>query len=151
MKKLLALLATTVLAIAVAAPALAQAPGPGGRPGGAGGQGRMMNPERMKQLEEMRTKILGQLGLSAQQKTKIQALDNKLKEDLEKLVKAPGELREKAPKMRELRQKHQQDTMAVLTEPQKTKFQELMREEMRKMMDGEKGKGGGKGKGKGGG
>lgn len=151
MKKLLALLATTVLALAVVAPAFAQQPGPGGRPGGAGGQGRMMNPERMKQLEEIRTKVLGQLGLTAAQKTKIQALDKKLKEDVDKLMKAPGEQREKAPKLRELRQKHQEATMAILTETQKTKFQELMREEMRKMMESQKGKEGGKGKGKAGG
>jgi Spy/CpxP family protein refolding chaperone len=143
MKKLLVLLATAVMALSVIAPVMAQQPGP------RQGDERAATPQRREMIEQIRQRVLNQLGLTQAQRTRIAALDKKLEEDLAKLAQTQADRQARAPRMRELRQQHQRDVQAVLTAQQRTRFQELMREEMRRMRE-ELGKGGGKGKGKGG-
>ena len=83
MKRFLTLIAVTAALATMAVPAFAQGAGPGGQkpgggiqggqrgPGGPGGPGGM-GRERM---QKMRAELLAKLNLSADQKTKIAALD----------------------------------------------------------------------------
>lgn len=160
MKRFLTLIAVTAALATMAVPAFAQGAGPGGqkpgggiqggqrRPGGPGGPGGM-GRERM---QKMRAELLAKLNLSADQKTKIAALDKKREAEMQKLRQS-GDREGMREKMRPIMEKYEKDFNAILTPAQRTKYQELrkeMMEKMRKERGGQGGRPGGQPGGKGG-
>jgi len=142
MKKLLVLMGLTA---AVMSMALAQTPGPGGQPGQGGKAGK--GQARPGQMRKMQEEIFAKLGLSADQKSKIEALNKKMAADFQAMMKA-GNREENRTKMRDMMKKHRDSVMAVLNTQQKAKYQQLLKE-----MAAKRGQPGGKGgkPGKGGG
>jgi Spy/CpxP family protein refolding chaperone len=114
----------------------------GGRGGGAGG------PDRA-QMEKRNDEMLDKVGLTAEQKEKFKALQEKSRE--ENREKYAG-LRDKSPEeRREAMQKIQDDLLAkakeqkIMTDEQIAKYKELRQQMMQQFMGGGKGGKGGKG------
>ncbi|MCW5936053.1 MAG: hypothetical protein KIT11_01940 [Fimbriimonadaceae bacterium] len=134
-----ALLAAIVLAFGTTA--FAQKAGPkGGAPqmGGPGG-GRMMMGGKM---QEAHKKVLGELGLNANQKTKITQLDQKRENELKALRGKAGKPGQPASqsdreamrgKMQKIQADYQAGMKATLTPAQFTKYEARMKEEMAKL------------------
>lgn len=136
----------------------AQAAGPKGGQGlGKGSQAKGLGgggQRNMQRMLEVRNRVFAQLNLTAEQKSKIEAIDKKHRDAMQKLMQEPGDRQAKMPKFRELQTKHREEFQAVLTPAQRTRFQELMRAEMQKMREergkaGSGGRPGGRGKGQG--
>lgn len=128
MNKLLSLIAATALLASVSVFAVAQDAGPRGvRPGQGANQG-----QRMNRLQEINKRVLAQLNLTADQKTKIAALDKKMTEDVRKLMQDRGKP-ETREKMQALMKKHREDMLKVLTPAQRAEYQKLMKAEMDKL------------------
>lgn len=106
-----------------AAPAAGAERGREGR--GRRGEGRGANPARM--LQRMQESF-NDLNLSDEQKTKIQAIVDKAKPQLEALAKETESLepRQRAKKMRETVQPVREELMSVLDETQRQKLREKM-------------------------
>ncbi len=155
MKKILTLVGIVAMLGAFATASFAQKPGPGGQggktgsgkgPGGPGGPGQ----GRGLQMRKMQGELLAKLGLSADQKAKIAALDKKYQADMQALMKN-GNPRDNMDKFRALSKTHREAVGKVLTAAQKAKYEQLMKEMREKMMKDRGGKGpGGPGKGGGG-
>ena len=92
---------------------------------GRRGEGRGGNPARM--LQRMQESF-GDLNLSDEQKSKVQAIIDKAKPQLEALAKETASLepRERATKMREAVQPVREELMSVLDETQRQKLREKM-------------------------
>ena len=127
MKKMLTLCAIATLTLG-AALASAQAPGP------AGGQGQLNGPrgERRGPGPRMMQEVLAKLNLTPAQKTQIEALQKKQREEMRAQFKgqrpAPGtppdpQMREK---MKAMREKYHKELMAILTPAQRKQFKEEM-------------------------
>lgn len=136
---------TLILAAVIASvPALGLCQQAGPRGSGSGAQAGQQKANLAKKLQEARTKVLGELGLSEQQKAKIQELDAQFAEARKALVAGAKESGDRAAlrqKVRELTQKHQQEVMGALTEEQRATFLRRMAEEVEKIRK-EAGKGG---------
>src|SRR4051812_22658210 len=129
MKKILTIFALSGLVLGTASIALAQAPGP------SGGRGQLQGPrgERrggggMRMMQE----VLAKLNLTPAQKTQIEALQKKMREDMKAQFKgqrpAPGtppdpQMREK---MKAMRENFHKQLMAVLTPGQRKQFKQEM-------------------------
>ncbi len=146
--KLMQILGACALTLALGAFTFAQDAGPkgggGSLPGVQGKRGRAGGQGGAKRMVTMHADILAQLGLSSEQKTEIVALDKKFADDMKALAAEPGERKEKAPKMKALRDAHHQDLMKILTPEQGKKYDELWKEAMQKAR--QKGPGGGRGR-----
>ncbi|MFZ4507683.1 MAG: hypothetical protein ACOYON_08325 [Fimbriimonas sp.] len=166
MKKFLTLMALAGAMIGMNAVSMAQAPGPrggGGFQGGPGGQGGPSGGwgGRAKKMQEIHEKILGQLGLNKDQKTKVKALDEKRAKKREEtmkemMAKGPAGMDRDAMRasMKKEQDAYKEELAKILTKPQMKKYEELTkaeREKMRKEMGGMGGPGGPGRGGKGGG
>lgn len=154
MKNVLKSLITVSIVAAFAVTAIAQGPGPkGGAPAGqgqrgpGGGMGRgMMNDELMKKLN-----------LTAKQKTQIEALQAKMRKEMEALRPkdapgggakpgqggrpAPGQGRDNPnrEKMRAAFEKYQKEFLAILTPEQKAIWEKEMKEMRERFRQGRPG------------
>lgn len=137
MKRVITILMAAVLAGSMSI-AVAQTAGPGkGKGGGAGVQGGQRGPSGQgggrARMQEMQKKIFDQLGLSAAQKTKIDALNKKYMADMEAMRGKqgqggqPGANREKFQAMRKA---HDESIKKVLTAAQLKKYEELRKKQM---------------------
>lgn len=144
MKTLFKTIVSIAILAALVVPSTAQDSGPKGgqRPGGqvgAGGKGDRGPGMRMGGMRKVEEKVLGQLGLNAGQKQKIEALNKKFEADVKKLMdemqkqgknadrKAMGE------KVRKLMEGRRDGLFKILTPAQKSKYEQLMKAEMEKM------------------
>ncbi len=126
MKKLITMLS---IAVAVVGIASAQTAGPKSKPGAGLGQGKPgQEGNRQGKRGEMMKKLMAQLDLSADQKTKIEKIQNAQKEAMQKLMTSSLSQEEKRSKMREAMQKTQKDIQQILTPEQRKKMAELMKE-----------------------
>lgn len=145
MNKVFSTAAAALLLFAMAASVYAQAPGTGR---GQGQRQGGMDPQRMQQIrtdmEAARTRVLGSLGLSNEQKTKIANLDAKFKTDNQKAMQEMQAARQSGDqakmqaarqKTMELGQKHRADVNAVLTAQQRQSFQTKMLAEIDKIAE----------------
>jgi len=129
MKKLLNVLVGSALLLALAAPAFAQDAGPKQAKPGAGqaGRGNMLQ----QQFEELSKR----LKLTADQKTKVKALNEQTMKKMQDARKAGnGDRAAMRPKMMEIRQWQQAEMKKILTPTQQAefdKYQKEMREKMR--------------------
>ncbi len=155
MKKIFTLVGIVAAVGALATASFAQKPGPGGQ-GGQGGKfgGGQGGPGqgRMQGMRKMQEEILAKLNLTADQKSKIKALNDKFQKDIQALMKS-GDPQSNRDKFRELSKNHRDAMMKILTPAQQTQYKKLI-DEARKKFGGPGGPGGagaGKGPGKGGG
>jgi len=132
MKKLLTICALAGLALGVVASASAQAPGP------SGGQGKLQGEHRgpgggMRMMQQ----VLAKLDLSPSQKTQIEALEKKTRDQMKDLRKGqnftPGtppspEMRQK---MKGIMENFHKQLFTILTPAQQKQFKQEM-QEMRK-------------------
>lgn len=129
--KLARLVAAGTLAIVVSLPAFAQAPAAPGQQPGQGRQGRGQRGQRGVSLATIPIDALdAAIKLKADQKTKIQAIQDKLRTDSQAFRPQPGSPPDPAnrDKMRELNQKAIADIQAILTTEQKDKLKTTMAE-----------------------
>jgi protein CpxP len=129
------LLCGTVLAIApamalqCAPPAAPQGDAQGPPPGGPGGRGGMMNPER--RLKMMET----QLNLTPDQSTAIRAIfeDERTKMEAARSADASLSPEDRRAKMMAMRQDENTKIEAVLTPDQKTRYEAMMARQRERM------------------
>lgn len=152
MKKLTSILISSVIMLAIAVPAFAQQPGPGGKQGAGGkagapasGQRRQGGGMRMGGLHKMEESIFAKLGLSADQKAKLKALSDKEEKDNKAIMDKFRAMREsgKQPsdaerqkmrtQMESRRTAHEAALKKILTAAQYKKYQDLVKAEMEKM------------------
>ena len=154
MKKLTLSILVVGAAIGLATESLAQQPGPKGGQGGGQfgrpGQGGQRRVGGMRRLQEVNKKIFAQLGLNADQKKKIEALDKKSAakmQDLMKDFKPGGDMSGMRDKFRAVREDYNKGLKSILTPAQLKKYEELRKAEMQKMRQqfgGGRGFGGGR-------
>ena len=134
--KLARFVAAGTIALVISLPSFAQAPAaPGQQPGqgrqGRGGQGRGQGRQRGVTVATMPIEALdAAVKLKPEQKTKIQAIQEKLRTDLQALAPQPGGQPDPASrdKRRELNQKGVAHIEAILTTEQKDKLKTAMAE-----------------------
>jgi len=133
MKNILHLIIATTLLAGLTVSALAQEAGPRRGQGAQAGAGAGQRGQ-MGRLGEVQKKVLAQLDLTTDQKSKIAALDKKTKEEAMKLMQG-GRTPETREQMQDLTKKHREAMLKILTPAQRTKFQELMKAEMKKIRE----------------
>lgn len=125
MKRWMITLAAGVMAASLVVPALAAPGAPGaGKQARQGAQGRKGGQRGMKRLQG----ALAKLNLTADQKTKIDALSEATKAEVKKIQAGSGTPEEKRPKMRAAMRAFREKLNAILTPEQ----QKQLREEMQK-------------------
>jgi Spy/CpxP family protein refolding chaperone len=156
MKNLMMLVAVAALAIGAATDSFAQnrqGQGQGQRQQGQGQgqrQGQPPGQNREGAMFRMQEQILAKLNLTADQKKRVTALNKKTEESMKKLREAPGEMRSKMPKFREIHEGHEKALLQILTAQQRTRYQELLKQERERRMkerQQRQGQGGGQGGG----
>jgi Spy/CpxP family protein refolding chaperone len=129
--KLARFVAAGTLAFVVSLPAFAQAPAAPGQPGQGQGRGQGRRGQRGVSLATIPVDALDSaVKLKADQRTKIQAIQDKLRTDSQALRPQPGSPPDPAnrDKMREMNQKAIADIEAILTTEQKDKLKTAMAE-----------------------
>lgn len=135
MKKTLTLLCIAAISMSLVATAGAQAAGPK-----EGQKPAFGSEKRQAASKKMRAEILAKLGLSAEQKTKVEALDKKFEAEARTIIAAAkGDRKAAQEKLTELRKSHQQEMAKILTPDQQRKLMELRRESMKKDRAAKKG------------
>lgn len=159
MKRILTMMTVVGTVALMASSAYAQNAGP--RQGGQRGQGGMrQNPEFAKKMAEVHTKVMKQVGLTADQQKKVEAANKKQQEANQKMFAEMQKAREagKQPdreKMQADRKKitdaHKAELVKVMGKEKHAQYEKLLRAEMQKLME-EMGMGrrGGDGQGRGG-
>lgn len=148
MKKILTLIAVSVISVGLV---LAQGAGPAGgfKPGQAGGPGGP-GGGRMGGMRKMNEEIMAKLGLNADQKKKIAALEASNKKAMEARrakMKASGAKPDRTAMMAEMKKMRDANKAAlakILTPAQMKKYEALVKEARAKMMK-ERGANGGAG------
>ncbi len=142
MKGFLTVLAAGSLVAGLSGVAVSQGAGPGGKskpPANSQGktqgkgQGAQQGQGRRGGFGRVQEEVLAKLNLTAPQKQKIGAIQQKTRDAMMKLRDAPGDRQQKMAKFRELSQKSRQEVLAVLTPKQKAQFEELMKAAIEKM------------------
>ncbi len=136
MKKLIKILIVAGALAAMATTSLAQAAGPRG-----GGQGGANMQQRMKQREAMMTKIYDQLGLTADQKKKIAALDKARAEKMKaefsknagKTAPTPDQQKARREEFKKAQEQYDASLKKIMGEAKYTKFVQLRKDAMAKM------------------
>lgn len=153
------------LSVMMASSVFAQGAGPRGGQGGGQGQERgqggpgqggirmMQNPEMAKKLQEIQKKVMKQIGLSAEQVKKVEALDKQRAEEGKKMFEQMQKDRQAGKemdrdKMREtfeaMRKKHDDGMTKIMGKDKYAQYQKLMQAEMKKIRDEMEKKNGGK-------
>ncbi|MFN3651501.1 MAG: hypothetical protein ACK47B_18150 [Armatimonadota bacterium] len=133
MNRWMTTLAAGALALSFTGSALAQAPAkPAQKPAAQDGQRAQRGQRGQARLKA----ALDKLGLTADQKTKVDALMKNQAAEMKKLREAPGTPQEKRPKMREAAKQFRSKLEAILTAEQKTKLREMQREARRNRQNG---------------
>lgn len=144
MKKVLGIIvavcAATALVTAQSAGPKSGAPGAGSQKGQKPGEGQRQGAGRMRM--GMNKEMMDKLGLSAGQKTKLEALNKSFMEKMQAARKGakPGERPSEADraKMKSMFESYQKSVNEILTPAQRTKLEQL-RKEMREKMEKERG------------
>jgi len=147
MKKIFTLFAAGALLAGMITVVSAQGAGAKGQKGGAqagqgprgqggGGRGRMMN--------DLLAKV--KPPVTADQKKKLEALNTKMRAEMEKLRNAPGDMQSKRPKFEALMKKRTDEQNKILTKPQQESLKKLIEEAMKNFQDGRQGGPGGQGR-----
>ncbi len=139
MKNFITVCVSVALGAALISPAIAQDAGPGkggvkpgqGRSGG-GGQGGAQMRGRMQQIE---TRVLGKMNLTAKQKADYKALNEKTQKDMQKLMSGTGTREQKMDKARAIQKSRQDGMNKIFTKAQQDQFRKLMAEEMKKLRE----------------
>ncbi|HRJ95469.1 MAG TPA: hypothetical protein PLL78_02190 [Fimbriimonadaceae bacterium] len=136
MKKFVVLTGLVLGIVALAVGASAQAAGPKGGQGAGKGQvngkdGRQ-GPRFGAGMGSQR--VLDQLNLTAAQKQKVEALQNKMRESMKSMIQANPKGNDKAArdqnmaKFKTIREQFEKDLMAILTKDQQAKYKKLIEE-----------------------
>lgn len=155
MNKILKLIAISALGAVFAVGAFAQAAGPngsglqGGKQGGAGKEGKLGGA---RNLQKMQVEILQKITppLTADQKTKIEQLNQKTKDAVKALrdKAGTGDRAALRTEMQKIQADRKQAMEAILTPEQRKSYAELLKAAMEKAKaDGKAGKAGKAGKG----
>lgn len=143
MKKIFTLFAAGALLAGMITVVSAQGAGAKGQKGGAqagqgprgqggAGRGRMMN--------DLLAKV--KPPVTAEQKKKLEALNTKMRAEMEKLRSAPGDMQSKRPKFEALMKKRTDEQNKILTKPQQESLKKLIEEAMKNFQGGRRGAGG---------
>lgn len=133
MKKLVTLSIACMALVFSSAFALAQDNGQNG----AGDKGKV--GQQLKQKREGLQQLLKSLNLTSEQTAKVKEIMKKSREDIKEAMKGEGEKKEKAEKVKAIRKETLEAIRGVLTDEQKTKFDEYVKKQEEKG-PGKKGK-----------
>jgi Spy/CpxP family protein refolding chaperone len=119
---------TAMLVLALVVASFAQGAGPKGGAGDQGGVQGKQKGDALHRAGKLHKELLAKLNLTPVQQKQIADLDARFQQQMQELKQAPGEKKEKAPRLREISQAHHQAVMKVLTPAQQKQLQDLIAE-----------------------